>query len=126
MRAGLTPLFAAISGLVCVAMGAFGAHAISDDHAKALIETGVQYNVLHTMAAIASVSFRNWGAPIARFAAWFFFAGIATFSGSLYLMGMGMGMTPMAAPVGGALFLLGWLVMIAAGVQLALKRSSSS
>ncbi|NWG52273.1 MAG: DUF423 domain-containing protein [Hydrogenophilaceae bacterium] len=128
MRIGLTPLLAALSGFLCVAMGAFGAHAVSDPYAKSLIETGVQYNVLHTMAAIASVSFRSWGAGIARYAAWFFFAGIVAFSGSLYAMGMGMAPHApivMAAPVGGVLFLLGWIVLIIAGAQLAMKRSPS-
>lgn len=125
MRVGVTPLLAAVSGFACVAIGAFGAHAITDPHAQQLIETGVRYNILHTMAAIASVSFRQWGAPLARFAAPFFFLGIVFFSGSLYLMGMGMGAMTMAAPIGGVLFLLGWLILIAAGVQLLLKRGDT-
>ncbi|MGE0828097.1 MAG: DUF423 domain-containing protein [Hyphomonadaceae bacterium] len=123
-KIGLTPLLAALSGFVCVAVGAFGAHAIADPHARELIEIGVRYNMWHTMAAIASVSFRNWGAPIARFAAPFFFVGIVLFSGSLYLRSMGMSMaamTIMAPPLGGLAFLTGWAILIAAGLQLIKK-----
>ena len=123
-QVGLTPLLAALSGFLCVAVGAFGAHLVTDPHGRELIEIGVRYNILHTMAALASVSFRNWGAAVARFAAPLFFIGIVLFSGSLYVRGAGMamaGMTAMAPPVGGLFFLAGWCVLIWAGVTLAVK-----
>ncbi|MBI1187583.1 MAG: DUF423 domain-containing protein [Alphaproteobacteria bacterium] len=122
---GATPLIAAISGFLCIALGAFGAHAVKDAQAKDWIETGVHFQFMHTMAAFASVSFRNWGAWIARGAPPFFFLGIACFSGSLYAMGFGYSVWPLLAPIGGAAFMLGWAVLIAAGVQAFLKERRS-
>ncbi|MBI1250449.1 MAG: DUF423 domain-containing protein [Alphaproteobacteria bacterium] len=116
---GPVAFLGALSGFACVAIGAFGEHALSDPHAKDLVETGVRYHILHTMAAFASLSFRNWGAPLARHAPPYFFAGIILFSGSLYAMAVG---APrwfgMITPLGGVSLLLGWAIMARAGYQL--------
>jgi len=118
---GATPLIAAASGLVCIGIGAFGAHAVKDPQAKDWIETGVHYHFMHTMASFACVSFRNWGAWIARAAPPFFFLGIALFSGSLYAMAFGYSVPPYLPPIGGVSFMIGWAVLIVAGVQAMVK-----
>lgn len=113
-------LLAALSGFSFVAIGAFGAHAITDMRAKGLIETATHYQFMHTMAVLAALTFwRCWGAPRARFAPGLFFAGIAAFCGSLYAMAMGApSWLGAVTPLGGALFLAGWLVLAWAALTL--------
>lgn len=116
---GPTPLIAAIFGFLCVAIGAFGRHAVSDPGARELIAIGAQYHFMHTMAAVATISFCNWGALKARVAAPFFFVGIVLFSGSLYAMALGAPRWLGAiTPVGGVAFLIGWLLLAYSGLTL--------
>lgn len=120
-------MLGALSGFACVAIGAFGAHALHDAHARELVETGVRYHILHTMACFAAISFCNWGAIGARRAPPFFLAGIGLFSGSLYALALGAPKWVAAAtPLGGVCFLVGWIVMAAAGFSLYQKGSTSS
>ncbi|MDX2238575.1 MAG: DUF423 domain-containing protein [Hyphomonadaceae bacterium] len=116
---GPTAFFGAISGFACVAIGAFGAHALKDAQAKEWVEIGFRYHALHTMASFASISFRNWGAPLARYTPPFFFGGIILFSGSLYLMALGAPRWFGAiTPIGGLCFLIGWAILAKAGLDL--------
>ena len=113
---GPTAFLGAVSGFFCVGLGAFGAHMLSDPQARDWVDTAVQYQILHTMAAFASLSFRNWGARRARFAPVFFFFGILVFCGSLYAMALGAPRwLGMITPIGGVSFLIGWAVMAWAG-----------
>lgn len=115
-RIGPTLILAALSGFLSVLIGAFGAHAMQDAHARALIETGVRYHSLHTMACFAALSFCGWGASQARHAPPFFLAGIGLFSGSLYALALGAPKwLGIATPLGGLCFLTGWIVMAYAG-----------
>lgn len=116
---GPTPMLGAISGFLCVAIGAFGAHLLKEPRARELVEIGVRYHILHTMACFAAISFCNWGARGARRAPPFFLAGIGLFSGSLYAMALG-GPKWLGAitPLGGLCFLFGWLLMAIAGFSL--------
>ena len=124
---GATPLLGAISGFLCVAIGAFGAHALQDAHARMLVETGVRYHFFHTTTCFAAISFCNWGASSARRAPTFFFAGIVLFSGSLYALALGgPKWLAIATPFGGLCFLLGWLIMVFAGYSLYKKGSTPS
>lgn len=116
---GPTPMLAAISGFACIVIGAYGRHALSDPHARELVEIGTHYQFMHTMAALACVSFCNWGAKWARLAAPCFLIGALVFSGPLYLMALGAPRWLGAAtPIGGGLFLLGWIILIASGWSL--------
>lgn len=113
-------LIAALSGFTFVAIGAFGAHALSDPRAKGLIETATHYQFMHTMAALAALTFwRCWGAARARFAPGLFFAGIVAFCGSLYALALGApSWLGFVTPIGGVLFLAGWLVLAWAALSL--------
>lgn len=49
-------LFSALSGFFCIAFGAFAAHGLEkvlDQKALAWIETGLQYQMFHTLALMA-------------------------------------------------------------------------
>lgn len=120
---GPVAFLCAVSGFSCVAIGAFGAHAIEDPAARALISTGEQWQIMHTMASLAALTYRSWGAKIARFVPFFFLTGIVLFSGSLYAMGLGAPRwLGMITPVGGVLFLVGWAIMAWAAWRFLMSR----
>jgi uncharacterized membrane protein YgdD (TMEM256/DUF423 family) len=126
---GPTAFFGAISGFLAVAFGAFASHALQDPQAKAWAATGFQYHMMHTMAAFAALSFRNWGATRARFAPPFFFIGIIIFSGSLYALALGAPRSlGLITPIGGISFLIGWAILAWSGWQLfrAARKESKS
>lgn len=103
---------AAVSGFLAVGVGAFAAHGATDPRAQELLRTGSAYGFMHTMATFASATFMNIGAHRARHAPAFFLGGVLLFSGSLYDLAFG-GPTWLGAiaPVGGTLFLIGWVVL---------------
>ena len=111
-------LIAALSGFFCVAIGAFAAHGLSkvlDPKALAWIETGVKYQMFHTLAimgiGIAQLCRESLVAcKMVAAGAWAF--GILLFSGSLYVLALGAGQFLVwVTPIWGTLFLIGWLCL---------------
>ena len=105
-------MLAAISGLLAVAFGAFGAHGVSDSAAREWLRTGSQYQFVHALAVIGSAVFVAQGARQAGWAPWFFLGGTMLFSGSLYAMALG-GPRGLGAvtPLGGLAFMIGWAIL---------------
>lgn len=104
---------ASLWGFMAVCAGAFGAHGAKSPEAKAWLETGGHYQLIHALAVFACfVVWRLLESPAAGIAAWLFLIGALIFSGSLYLMGFG-GPRILGAvtPIGGLLLLAGWLVL---------------
>lgn len=102
----------ALLGASGVVLGAFGAHALRARLAPELLEvykTGVLYHLLHAIAllAVSSVLDRlRW--PRATVA--LMVAGVAIFSGSLYLLAItGIRMLGAITPLGGLALIAGWL-----------------
>ena len=97
---------AGLNGLLAVGIGAFGAHAIADPQAKAWIATGALYGLGHAAAAFAVID-------RSRPAAWTMTLGALIFGGALYALALtgerGLGAI---APVGGALMIAGWTLLI--------------
>ena len=113
------PMIAAIFGLLGVAAGAFGAHGVDGNQAKAWMGTGSKFQLVHVLATLACVSFATWGAPVAMRAAPFFLGGIVLFSGSLYGLALGAPKAiAMLAPLGGFSFMIGWAILAFAGWRL--------
>ena len=88
-------IFAAISGFIFVALGAFGAHVLSKTMGVAemgWIHTGLQYQAFHTLAifglAVALSHLRLWA---------------------------------FVTPVGGVCFLAGWILMLIGAIRLKRK-----
>jgi uncharacterized membrane protein YgdD (TMEM256/DUF423 family) len=109
-RAWLT--LAALSGLIAVAAGAFGAHGVSDLKAKDWLRTGSEYQLVHALAVFACFVLWRAGGRVAGVSAWLFLAGSALFSGSLYLMALTPGRwMVLATPLGGLLLLIGWATL---------------
>ena len=112
-------MLAALSGFLAVAVGAFAAHGVKDPMAKEWLKTGAQYEFMHTMATFAAAAFMQMGGRRARFAPAFFLPGTVLFSGSLYAMAAGAPRwLGMITPIGGLLFLGGWLVLAWAAFEI--------
>ena len=115
---------AALNGLLAVAAGAFGAHALQsrlDAQALQVFETGARYQLYHALAiGLAAFAMRGQAAVPAQIAATLFLAGIVLFSGSLYLLALtGARALGIVTPFGGICFLLGWAALAWAGFRLA-------
>ncbi len=105
-----------VSAFLAVSMGAFGAHALKNrltPEMLAIFEVGVRYHLYHALAllAVAWASTR-WPGGSVMAAGWLFLAGTVIFSGSLYLLSLtGLRWLGAITPIGGAAFLLGWLLL---------------
>jgi uncharacterized membrane protein YgdD (TMEM256/DUF423 family) len=110
-------LFAALFGGLAVALGAFGAHALSARLTSDLLatyETGVRYHFYHALALIAVVvAIGRWPqSNLPVIAGWLFVAGILIFSGSLYLLALtGIRWLGAITPIGGVAFVAGWICL---------------
>jgi uncharacterized membrane protein YgdD (TMEM256/DUF423 family) len=85
-------LLGAIFGFLGVALGAFGAHALRgrlSPEMLAVFETGVRYQMYHTLALlITGLVMARIDGWLFHLAGWCFVAGILIFSGSLYALAL--------------------------------------
>ncbi|PYF04016.1 DUF423 domain-containing protein [Ureibacillus chungkukjangi] len=110
----------AIHGFLVVALGAFGAHALEsvlDDYSTGIWETAVQYQMFHALAIVAIgilMSPKLFGSiKLLKIAAICMNLGIVFFSGSLYILALsGISILGAITPIGGVLFLVGWILII--------------
>jgi len=103
----------AICGLLAVAFGAFGAHALKDLLSTGLLEafqTGVAYQTTHALALlVVGLLGRGRISRALSLAGWAFAIGILLFSGSLYLLALtDIRWLGAVTPFGGTAFLFGW------------------
>lgn len=113
---------ASISGLLCVTLGAIGAHALKELLSENMLhawEKGVQYQFYHTLALLFSgMVLKTEPSKKLKMVSLFFVAGIILFSGSLYLLALtSINQHPWnwlgpVTPIGGLCFMLGWLFLI--------------
>jgi len=127
----MSRIFVVLSGLLgfsAVALGAFGAHGLRSrleslpDGVKRLEwwNTAAHYHLTHALAlGLAAWLIHRGAGASATVAGWSFVAGVALFSGSLYLMTI-TGQTKLGAitPLGGLLLLVGWGAVVVAGWRL--------
>ena len=105
-----------LSGLISVAAGAFGAHALrarlSPEH-LAVFETAARYQMYHALALLAVAwAAARWPGALSLWAGWLFVAGTVLFSGSLYTLALtGARWLGAITPLGGVAFLVGWLCL---------------
>ena len=110
----------ALFGGIAVALGAFGAHGLKkivSTDVVSVFQTGVQYQMYHTLALlVVAIVFERLPNKWIKWSGYLFSFGILFFSGSLYLI------TALKAeersipafigaitPIGGLLFILAWL-----------------
>jgi len=108
---------AAISGLLAVALGAFGAHglkAIITPEMLDVYKTGVQYQFYHTFALLAVGILMNFNQSKAlKWSATLFVIGMILFSGSLYVLAIsGVKALGMITPFGGITWIAAWFLLI--------------
>lgn len=104
--------FAAISGGLAVAAGAFGAHG-ARGAAIGWLKTGAEYQLIHAVAAMCALAM-----PKGRLAALLMLLGAAVFAGSLYAMALGAPHSwGIVTPFGGAAMIIGWIVLAFAALR---------
>ena len=123
MNGSLLLALGAVSGAISVMLGAFGAHALKarlSVDALSAFQTAVQYQMVHSLAVVAVGLWlaRHPEDTLSRYAALAFCFGILFFSGSLYGLTLGgpRWLGPVT-PIGGMLFVAGWLLFAAAAIK---------
>ena len=126
MTPRLAIVTAALLMAAAVGCGAFGAHALRPrigPEMLAVWQTGVNYHGWHALGLLllGTLMLRFPDSAALRCAAWLFIAGVALFSGSLYLLALGAGASfGILTPFGGAAFIAGW-VTLAVGIARQLR-----
>jgi uncharacterized membrane protein YgdD (TMEM256/DUF423 family) len=105
----LATQIAGVLGFLGVALGAFGAHQLAallaTNQTASIWQTAVLYHLVHAVAAL-------WAAGRNSTVVWIWAAGILVFSGSLYLLAItNVRWLGAITPIGGLLFLAGWLLV---------------
>jgi uncharacterized membrane protein YgdD (TMEM256/DUF423 family) len=113
-----TLLSGAVMGCVAVILGAFGAHAFKTILATTgrldTYELAVQYQMYHALAMLFVGALMNqFSSKMLSYSSLFFMLGILFFSGSLYVLCFtGEKMLGAVTPIGGVLFILGWVLLL--------------
>ena len=122
-QAGLWLAWCGLFGLLGVGAGAFGAHGLRGVLSERLLEvyqTAVFYQMIHVgaLGLVAVLVVQGFGGAWPRRSGVCFVAGTVIFSGSLYLLSLtGIGWLGAITPIGGVLFLSGWLGILLAGLN---------
>ncbi|SFN17689.1 Uncharacterized membrane protein YgdD, TMEM256/DUF423 family [Marinobacter pelagius] len=118
------PLVAgAVFGLLAVMAGAFGAHGLRQmvsERALEVFQTAVTYQMYHALALVLVAVLAGLGLSrrLLGIAAGFYLAGILLFSGSLYLLVFtGYHWLGPVTPLGGVCFMIGWGLLVTAGLR---------
>ncbi|HCM06657.1 MAG TPA: DUF423 domain-containing protein [Oceanospirillales bacterium] len=132
MSARFYLLISALSGVLSVALGAFGAHGLKKVVTTDMLitfQTGVHYQFIHTLALLALsilllLPATKAVSSLLKWSANLIIIGIALFSGSLYTMtfmsvsgGFPAWLGPIT-PIGGLAFIMGWIFLMVAAFKL--------
>jgi uncharacterized membrane protein YgdD (TMEM256/DUF423 family) len=118
---------AALLGAIAVICGAFGAHALGAKLQPRQLEvwhTAVQYQFYHVLALLFLSTFARFKNNLIVASYWCFTLGILLFSGSLYLLACrellkmpGLVAIGPVTPLGGLLFIIGWITLALAAFR---------
>ncbi len=103
----------ALTGLLAVAMAALMAHgleAIGPERLQ-MARNAVQMQGWHALALVACGLWAGRGGVLANWAGAAFVAGVVVFCGAVYALALGGVRIGAAAPVGGTLLMLGWVLL---------------
>ena len=110
-------ILASFLAALSVALGAFGAHALRrrlPEERLDTFETAARYQMVHALALLV-IGLSGAGfvqTDLALVAGWLLVAGIALFSGSLYLLVLsGNRRWGAITPLGGLCFIAGWICL---------------
>jgi uncharacterized membrane protein YgdD (TMEM256/DUF423 family) len=109
-------LIGCVSAGLGVAAGAFGAHMLKDllePNMLAVYDTATRYQMYHAFGLVLTGLVVRVGRDSGAVkAGWLFLAGTLLFCGSLYGVSLlGIRWLGAVTPVGGVLFIVGWLVL---------------
>jgi uncharacterized membrane protein YgdD (TMEM256/DUF423 family) len=110
----------AVLGALAVICGAFGAHGLEERISGEMLSiwhTAVQYHVYHALAllALSVAPAALWNSPWTARAGYAWLAGVAIFSGSLYVLALTeLRWLGAITPIGGVAMIVGWALLIPA------------
>jgi uncharacterized membrane protein YgdD (TMEM256/DUF423 family) len=112
----------ALSAMLSVAAGAFGAHALRkalSPEYLSVFETAARYQMYHALGLLAvGWAMTRWPGPLPLWAGGSFVAGTVLFSGSLYALALtGTRWLGAITPLGGVAFLTGWVCLALAAMR---------
>jgi uncharacterized membrane protein YgdD (TMEM256/DUF423 family) len=123
-----TLLIASVCGILAVALGAFGAHALKDmlvaNNRLETYELATRYHFYHTLALIGvSILMDKFPGKYIQLSATFLLLGVILFSGSLYILSLtNISKFAIVTPLGGVFMIAGWTSLLMAIVK---KRASN-
>ena len=98
-------------------MAAVAAHGVSDAAAVRIVGSGVQMEGWHALALLAVGLWAPRGGFLAHAAGVAFAVGLVLFCGAVYSLGVFGVSLGLAAPTGGTLLMLGWLLLGASALR---------
>lgn len=110
-------IIGAFFSLMTVVLGAFGAHALKDildDYGQSIYNKAVLYQMFHALGILIVALINNLFLDCSfNIIIYLFAIGIILFSGSLYILAITkIKWLGMITPIGGMLFIIGWLILI--------------
>lgn len=127
---------AGLSGFLMILLGALSSHLFEgniDPKQLEFFHIANQYQIIHTLALLALVYLQRYISPTqSRLIYTLFVVGIIFFSFSIYLTStmaythLNVGFLDKLIPVGGAFFMMGWLVILWSGITYVHPKKSSS
>lgn len=110
--------FGAISGLLGICLGAFGAHAmkkmLEESGKLEVYETAVKYQFYHAFALlILGILMQKAQPAVYTYSGYAFMLGTVIFSGSLYILCFsGISKWGAVTPIGGVILIVGWGLLL--------------
>ena len=109
-------LLGSFFSLMTIVLGAFGAHALKEqlsEYGQSIYDKAVLYQMFHTIAILLLGVIEKFIPEVQiQIVGVAFLLGILIFSGSLYILAItGMKWLGMITPIGGLLFIIGWVLL---------------
>ncbi len=120
MKGNLWIVLGGLAGATAVAMAAAAAHALParlDAHGLEIVRSGIQMQGWHALALFGCGLWAPRGGWLGQCAGAAFALGLVLFCGAIYLLALAGVSTGPAAPIGGTLLMIGWLLLGVSAVR---------
>jgi len=116
-------IIGAISGLITVGIGAFGAHGLKEilqnNQTTNIYNKAVLYQMFHSIAILIIGLLEMYTEKSIFLSGLFLTLGILIFSGSLYVLSItNLKWIGAITPIGGLCFLIGWIILVLFAIRL--------
>lgn len=116
-------ILGALNAMMAVGTGAFGAHGLEgklSDKYMSIWEKATTYQMYHGLGLLVIGLISGTTSINVNWDGWLLFFGIVFFSGSLYFLALTqVRILGAITPIGGVLFIIGWLVLVIATLKFA-------